>query len=65
MIGEVATALEAQSSDIFADAACMNHVECYQQEGVLGIAEALQGGHNLTQHVSHSGPQACQEYRQA
>ena len=44
-------------------AACMNHVESYQQEGVLGIPRALQGGHNLAQHVSHSGPQACEAYR--
>ena len=41
----------------------MNHVESHQQEGVLDIPRALQGGHNLTQHVPHSGPQACQAYR--
>ncbi len=36
----------------------MNHVELYQQEGVLDIPWTLQGGHNLTQHVPHGGPQA-------
>jgi len=54
---------EAQDSATLANAVCMNHVESYQQEGVLDIPRTLQGGYNLAQHVPHSGPQACQAYR--